>query len=58
MSSEKLAELLVSQGRVVTVPGSAFGKRGEGYLRFSYATAYDKIKEALNRITRVAKAVR
>jgi len=58
MSSEKLAELLVSQGRVVTVPGSAFGKRGEGYLRFSYATAYDKIEEALNRMARVAKAVR
>lgn len=58
MPSEKLAELLVSQGRVVTVPGSAFGKRGEGYLRFSYATAYEKIEEALNRIANVAKAVR
>jgi len=58
MPSEKLAELLVSQGRVITVPGSAFGKRGEGYLRFSYATAYDKIEEALNRIAKVAKAVR
>lgn len=39
----------------MTVPGSAFGKYGEGYLRFSYATAYDKIEEALNRIERVAK---
>jgi len=58
MPSEKLAELLVSQGRVITVPGSAFGKRGEGYLRFSYATAYDKIEEALDRIAKVAKAVR
>jgi len=58
MPSEKLAELLVSQGRVITVPGSAFGKRGEGFLRFSYATAYDKIEEALNRIANVVKAVR
>jgi aspartate/methionine/tyrosine aminotransferase len=58
MPSEKLAELLVSRGRVVTVPGSAFGKRGEGYLRFSYATAYEKVEEALNRIANVVKAVR
>jgi len=58
MSSEKFAELLVNQGHVITVPGSAFGKRGEGYIRFSYATAYEKIEEALNRITDVVKAVR
>jgi len=55
MPSEKLAELLVSQARVVTVPGSAFGKRGEGHLRFSYATAYDKIEEALSRIERLRR---
>lgn len=58
MSSEKFAELLVNQAHVITVHGSAFGKHGEGYLRFSYATAYDKIEEALNRIERVAKSVR
>lgn len=54
-SSESLATFLVNKGKVVTVPGSAFGKHGEGYLRFSYATAYDKIGEALDRIERVVK---
>ena len=54
-SSESLAAFLVNKGKVVTVPGSAFGKYGEGYLRFSYATAYDKIEEALDRIERVTK---
>jgi aspartate/methionine/tyrosine aminotransferase len=58
MPSEKLAELLVSQGHVITVPGSAFGKQGEGYIRFSYATSYEKIEEALNRIAIVAKTLR
>jgi aspartate/methionine/tyrosine aminotransferase len=58
MPSEKFAELLVNQARVIAVHGSAFGKHGEGYLRFSYATAYDKIEEALNRIEQVAKTVR
>jgi len=35
---------------VATVPGSAFGKEGEGYLRISFATGEDKIKEAFKRI--------
>jgi len=57
MPSEKFAELLVNQAHVIAVHGSAFGKHGEGHLRFSYATAYDKIEEALNRIEKVAKTV-
>jgi len=54
-SSENLAAFLLNKGKVVTVPGSAFGKYGEGYLRFSYATAYEKIEEALDRIERITK---
>ncbi len=54
-SSEGLSAFLVNKGKVVTVPGSAFGKYGEGYLRFSYATAYDEIEEALDRIEKVTK---
>ena len=53
-SSEKLSERLLKKGKVVTVPGSAFGRYGEGYLRFSYATAYEKIEEALDRIEKIA----
>lgn len=55
-TSEKFAEHVVNTARVITVPGSAFGKHGEGYLRVSYATAYDQIEEALNRMEKVAKA--
>ena len=58
LPSENFAELLVHQAHVITVHGSAFGKHGEGYLRFSYATAYDRIDEALNRIEKAAKTVR
>jgi len=34
------------------VPGSAFGLGGEGYVRCSYATAYEKIEQALERFAR------
>ncbi|MDH5266076.1 MAG: pyridoxal phosphate-dependent aminotransferase [Candidatus Bathyarchaeota archaeon] len=53
MSSMELAKLLIKKARVVTVPGSAFGKNGEGYLRLSYATSLEKIREALARIKKV-----
>lgn len=58
MSSERLAKHLAQQGRVITVPGSAFGKFGEGYLRLSYATAFDQIEEALNRIEKATKTLK
>ena len=56
VSSEKFADYLFDKGKVVTVAGSSFGKHGEGYLRLSYATAYNKIEEALDRIEKAVKA--
>jgi len=55
MRSEEVAEFLVKRAHVVTVHGSAFGQHGEGYLRFSYATAFNKIEEALNRVEKAVK---
>jgi len=58
MSSKEFADYLLESAKVVTVPGSAFGECGEGYLRFSYATAYEKIEEALGRIEKALKGFR
>ncbi|MGQ9529956.1 MAG: pyridoxal phosphate-dependent aminotransferase [Candidatus Bathycorpusculaceae bacterium] len=58
MSSEEFAEFLVNEASVVTVPGSAFGVYGEGYIRVSYAAAYEKLEEAMNRIEEAVKKVR
>jgi aminotransferase len=44
-------ELLHSQ-QVAVVPGSAFGPGGEGFVRCSYATAYEQIEQALERIAK------
>jgi aminotransferase len=49
-SSEAFTELLLEKARVVATPGEAFGQHGEGFIRFSYATSYEKIIEALDRI--------
>jgi aminotransferase len=52
MSDETFAQKLLEEERVAVVPGSAFGAGGEGFVRCSYATAYEKIEEALQRIQR------
>lgn len=50
MSSADVANALLDQAGVACVPGSAFGSEGEGYIRLSYATAYDQIVEAMKRM--------
>ena len=50
MTSDEFCEKLLMEQKVATVPGTAFGDSGEGYIRCSYATATDKIAEALRRI--------
>ena len=50
MDDEVFAEKLLREERVAVVPGRSFGDAGIGFVRCSYATAYDKIEEALARI--------
>jgi aminotransferase len=50
MSSEKITQFLLEKAKVIVIPGTEFGKYGEGFVRLSYATAYEKIEEAMNRI--------
>jgi aminotransferase len=50
MDDETFAEKLLEEQRVAVVPGTAFGVGGEGFVRCSYATAYEKIEEALERM--------
>jgi aminotransferase len=50
MSSDDFAWRLLEEQEVALVPGNAFGASGAGFVRASYATAYEDIEEALNRI--------
>ena len=49
-TSKELADYLLNNAGVATLPGTAFGKYGEGYIRLSYATSKENIREGLNRI--------
>ena len=50
MTSQAFCQALLESKKVATVPGDAFGGMGEGHIRVSYATATDKIIEAMRRI--------
>lgn len=50
LTSEEFCERLLNEQKVACVPGTAFGKEGEGFIRISYAYSIEQIKEAVNRI--------
>ena len=52
MDDEAFCEALLHEERLALIPGSAFGSSGRGYVRASYATSEDNIREALCRLER------
>jgi len=57
LSSEEFAQQLLKEEHVACVPGDAFGPSGEGFVRCSYATGLDDIREAVERIGRFVDQV-
>jgi len=55
LTDKEFSELMLKEARVAVVPGSAFGKAGEGYIRISYATAYEQLEEAMDRMEKVLR---
>jgi aminotransferase len=52
LSEIEFADRLLQEEKVAVIPGSGFGAGGAGFVRCSYATAYEKIEEALRRVER------
>ncbi len=52
LTSDEFAERLLMEERVAVIPGPVFGAGGEGHVRMCYATSYDHLEEALDRISR------
>ncbi len=55
LSSEVFAERLLHEERVLVVPGDVFGAGGVGHVRCCYATATEKLEEAIVRMGRFVK---
>jgi aspartate aminotransferase len=53
-SSVEIAEELLEQAGIATVPGVAFGSSGEHHLRLTIATSMDDLERAVERLARVA----
>jgi aspartate aminotransferase len=49
-SGDEVAERLLREAHVAVTPGGAFGECGRNFLRISYATSQERIKEALERM--------
>ena len=52
LDDEAFVERLLEEEHVAAVPGSAFGPSGAGHVRMCYATSYEQLEEALERIGR------
>ncbi len=56
LPSAAFAERLLMEEGVVLLPGSAFGAGGEGFVRVSFVTSPERIREAAGRAARVLAA--
>jgi aminotransferase len=52
MGEHEFAERLLMEEKVAVIPGSAFGKGGEGHIRCAYAASMENIETALERMYR------
>lgn len=50
LASMGFAQRLLKEEKVAVVPGAAFGREFDDYIRISYASSFDNLKEALNRM--------
>lgn len=57
LSDDEFAERLLKEEKVAVVPGSSFGESGRGFVRCSYATSYELIEKALEKINHFVKRI-
>lgn len=54
LSSEEVAQRLLEEAHILVLPGNAFGRCGEGYIRIAMTVGIDKMEEAFNRIEKMS----
>lgn len=58
LSSMEFSRKLLEEEKVAVVPGTAFGPCCEGYIRISYASSLENLKEALVRLKRFLEKIK
>jgi len=58
MTSADFANYLLDNAKIAVVPGSAFGKEGESFIRISYACSYENIVEAMERLKQAVESIK
>ncbi len=58
MTSEEFATRFLKEEKVATVPGTAFGDSGEGFLRISYAYSLETLKIAMDKLSKFITRLR
>lgn len=58
LNCREFAVRLLEEEKVAVVPGNAFGPSGEGFVRCSYATSFEQLEIAVERISRFVKKQR
>jgi len=53
MTSKEISKLILDEAQVLTIPGKAFGKCGEGYIRIACTVDIELLKEAFDRIEKI-----
>ena len=57
MTAQQFADYLVEEHGVGVVAGNAFGDRGEGHIRFTYAAPDEILEEGMDRIAKAVEAL-
>ena len=57
LDDQAFSEKLLMEEKVAVVPGSSFGEAGAGFVRCSYATSYEKLEQALEKIGAFLKKI-
>jgi len=57
ITSERFADFILKEAKVAILPGTNFGKYGEGYVRLTYATGIENIKKGIDRIRTAMKNI-
>jgi aspartate aminotransferase len=57
LTSAEFEDRAMNQAGVALLSGSAFGEFGEGYVRLSYANSQDNIKQAIDKLDKLVRAI-